>query len=587
MRRASKRLIHAIIALVASVILCIGACLAWFAMNNEVSGNGLQTQVKSGDIVDFKVTAYYLDYSSGNKNYSVVAGNSELIKDANGTPLAIDHNGDMIINSSDSSKDVMRPYSLMGEYTTAVLFKVEYEIEDGSSKKFRIFAECDEDSLLNVERDGETTNFTSGLSNTITFVSATKSTKPSGNSTFAAGDDTPNYTYTQTVNANPTAFVGGVGLREKSFHLNLKGGIADTEAEGNYKGTDYFIMDYEKERFAYISSLLLKNGGGLNSSLTLTGDIALGIEEYDPTKTEYTVTFNANRVTPTNFPSAQRVVSGSTLSEPETPTATGYTFGGWYTDAECTKEFDFNTPITADTTLYAKWTANTVAVIGVALDYTTATLQVGGTQTLNVTFNPTNATNQNVIWSTSNDTVATVDQNGKVTAVATGSATITVTTEDGSKTATCEVTVEAASGGGTTKIYSGNTVTDFTDGTTLTVTGSFDSRKDGTYTYNNVTYSKSIRAGGSGRYLTIQLQAGQKVTVLFGGNDNANNTTASMWFANSDGTEISGTKVTTTNTNKQASGLISYTSVNGGTYRIVCDNNKPCIYAVIIESPAT
>lgn len=577
MRRASKRLIHAIIALVASVILCIGACLAWFAMNNEVCGNGLQTQVKSGDIVSFEVEAYYLDFNGSNtQNYiKAETGNVDALD------KVFDNNAEnkgtlgKLDTFEDSKNDEMRPYDPSKAYASAVLFKVEYEIEDGSSKTFRIFAECDEDSLLNVERVGETTNFTSGLSNTVTFVSATQY------------GTAPNYTYTQTDGANPTAFVGGVGLREKSFHLNLKGGIADTEAEGNYKGTDYFIMDYEKERFAYISSLLLKNGGGLNSSLTLTGDIALGIEEYDPTTTEYTVTFSANRVTPTNFPSAQRVVSGSTLSEPETPTATGYTFGGWYTDAECTKEFDFNTPITADTTLYAKWTANTVAVIGVSLDYTTATLQVDETQTLNVTFNPTNATNQNVIWSTSNDTVATVDQNGKVTAVATGSATITVTTEDGSKTATCEVTVEAASGGGTTKIYSGNTVTDFTDGTTLTVTGSFDSRKDGTYTYNNVTYSKSIRAGGSGRYLTIQLQAGQKVTVLFGGNDNANNTTASMWFANSDGTEISGTKVTTTNTNKQASGLISYTSVNGGTYRIVCDNNKPCIYAVIIESPAT
>lgn len=512
MKKASKRLIHAIIALVASVILCIGACLAWFAMNNEVSGNGLQTQVKSGDIVSFEVTAYYLDYNSVNENYSVVVGNSELIKDANGTPLAIDHNGDMIINSSDSSKDVMRPYSLMGEYTTAVLFKVEYEIEDGSSKKFRIFAECDEDSLLNVERDGETTNFTSGLSNTITFVSATKSTKPSGNSTFAAGDDTPNYTYTQTVNANPTAFVGGVGLREKSFHLNLKGGIADTEAEGNYKGTDYFIMDYEKERFAYISSLLLKNGGGLNSSLTLTGDIALGIEEYDPTTTEYTVTFNANRVTPTNFPSAQRVVSGSTLSEPETPTATGYTFGGWYTDAECTKEFDFNTPITADTTLYAKWTANTVAVIGVALDYTTATLQVGGTQTLNVTFNPANATNQNVTWSSSAEGVATVDTNGKVTAVAAGSATITVTTEDGSKTATCEVTVEAASGGGT---IVHNFTKDGIKSNFFTINGSLSNSK-GTVTYDGKTLSQCLKMESS-TSISFTLAEGATLTLVFGG----------------------------------------------------------------------
>ena len=38
--------------------------------------------------------------------------------------------------------------------------------------------------------------------------------------------------------------------------------------------------------------------------------------------------------------------------------ATGYTFGGWYTDSACRNAFNFNTPITKNTTLYAKWTAN-------------------------------------------------------------------------------------------------------------------------------------------------------------------------------------------------------------------------------------
>ena len=40
------------------------------------------------------------------------------------------------------------------------------------------------------------------------------------------------------------------------------------------------------------------------------------------------------------------------------PTVEGYTFDGWYTDANYTTEFDFSTPITGDTTVYAKWTAN-------------------------------------------------------------------------------------------------------------------------------------------------------------------------------------------------------------------------------------
>ena len=40
------------------------------------------------------------------------------------------------------------------------------------------------------------------------------------------------------------------------------------------------------------------------------------------------------------------------------PTVEGYTFDGWYTDAAHTTEFNFRTPITGDTTIYAKWTAN-------------------------------------------------------------------------------------------------------------------------------------------------------------------------------------------------------------------------------------
>ena len=88
-------------------------------------------------------------------------------------------------------------------------------------------------------------------------------------------------------------------------------------------------------------------------------------------------------------------------------------------------------------------TPEAVAVTGVTLDKSTAKLtEKGQTVDLTATVAPENATNKNVIFETSNEKVATVDGNGKVTAVANGKATITVTTEDGEKTAACEVTVE-------------------------------------------------------------------------------------------------------------------------------------------------
>ena len=77
---------------------------------------------------------------------------------------------------------------------------------------------------------------------------------------------------------------------------------------------------------------------------------------------------------------------------------------------------------------------------GVSLNITTLSLKEGNSSTLAATVSPSNATNKNVTWKSSNTKVATVS-NGKVTAVGAGSATITVTTSNG-KTATCTVTVE-------------------------------------------------------------------------------------------------------------------------------------------------
>ena len=81
-------------------------------------------------------------------------------------------------------------------------------------------------------------------------------------------------------------------------------------------------------------------------------------------------------------------------------------------------------------------------VTSVTLDKTSLTLDVGGSDTLTATVEPANATDKAVTWSTSNENVATVDQNGNVKAVGAGTATITAAASDGSgKTATCEVTV--------------------------------------------------------------------------------------------------------------------------------------------------
>ena len=86
-------------------------------------------------------------------------------------------------------------------------------------------------------------------------------------------------------------------------------------------------------------------------------------------------------------------------------------------------------------------------VTGVTLDKTSVELTEGDVTVLTATVNPSNASNRNVYWTSSDLSVATVDNNGKVTAVKRGTALITVTTEDGNKTATCTITVTKSSHG--------------------------------------------------------------------------------------------------------------------------------------------
>ena len=84
-----------------------------------------------------------------------------------------------------------------------------------------------------------------------------------------------------------------------------------------------------------------------------------------------------------------------------------------------------------------------IPVTGVSLDESSITLDVGGNQTLTATVTPEDATNKKVRWSSDNEDVATVSEDGVVTAVAGGTAVITATTHDGLFTATCTVTVNA------------------------------------------------------------------------------------------------------------------------------------------------
>lgn len=81
-----------------------------------------------------------------------------------------------------------------------------------------------------------------------------------------------------------------------------------------------------------------------------------------------------------------------------------------------------------------------VEVIGIKLDQTEVDMLIGETVTLEHTLNPANATDKEVTWKSSNPSIATVSEDGTVTAVAVGEATITVTSLNG-KTTGCKIRV--------------------------------------------------------------------------------------------------------------------------------------------------
>ncbi len=132
--------------------------------------------------------------------------------------------------------------------------------------------------------------------------------------------------------------------------------------------------------------------------------------------------------------------------------------------------------------------ADPVSVNSVSLDKSSTTLTVGGSATLALTITYPSSTSTDsgmATWTSSDDTVASVDGTGQVKANGVGTATITATsTEDNSKTATCTINVEAAA----------VTVTEVTlapNSQTLTVGGTANLVPTIKYSDNNTSTEKS------------------------------------------------------------------------------------------------
>ena len=135
----------------------------------------------------------------------------------------------------------------------------------------------------------------------------------------------------------------------------------------------------------------------------------------------YKVTFNS--LGGSNIAS-QKVVYNDMAKNPESPVRKNCGFGGWYTDKSFTEQYDFSKPVTQNVKLYAKWykaSANKKNV-EVKKGKSTSSVKI-----------KVNDGDEIKSWKSSNNKVAKVNKNGKITGVKKGTATITVTTVKGAK----------------------------------------------------------------------------------------------------------------------------------------------------------
>ena len=140
------------------------------------------------------------------------------------------------------------------------------------------------------------------------------------------------------------------------------------------------------------------------------------------------------------------------------------------------------------------------SVKGVYLNYETLELAVGKSTTLKAKFDPSDATNQNVTWASSNAEVASINA-GVLKALSVGQTDITVTSEEGGFSATCHVTTYE-------KVDTDTYVPDATDTSIYFITD--DTLSNGSYDATAAEYTFSV----SGAYKQIYVNAPDKTIVV-------------------------------------------------------------------------
>ena len=149
-----------------------------------------------------------------------------------------------------------------------------------------------------------------------------------------------------------------------------------------------------------------------------------------------------------------------------------------------------------------------IAVTDIKLNITNSTIKVGETISLVATITPANATNKSVTWSSSDNSIATVSNNGVVTGIKAGTATITAKSSSG-KIATSKITVKANS---YYKLDKTNISCEVGESVVITTTAS---SKTSTYSINNSKIA-NVNYNSSNKYTIKCLSAGYTLIKFVG-----------------------------------------------------------------------
>jgi uncharacterized protein (TIGR02145 family)/uncharacterized repeat protein (TIGR02543 family) len=125
---------------------------------------------------------------------------------------------------------------------------------------------------------------------------------------------------------------------------------------GNLTGPHFIGVTTNK---FIIDSVLISDTGTYSCLVTNAMDSTVSSSAAKLTINMNTVKFSANGGSPVD---SQNIFCNTTATAPTLPKKTGYTFSGWYSDSTLATAYSFSTPITAMTTLYAKWILNTYTI---------------------------------------------------------------------------------------------------------------------------------------------------------------------------------------------------------------------------------